>query len=174
MTWQRNPLTGRWLKLFTNRWMKTCCCADPTVPVTCKDCDPPLDNVYTVTLYGFAGASDTRYAHFDGDWDIYWVSGCTWYGCFDAGYKPGTSSGPRYFSLTLTLSTIATPVSWRVQFNNTISTCEKISGGILWRRDIADLAPCSDGPPGDDYYWVNGSMMAGNADEEGVVSCSVV
>ena len=171
---QRNVVTGNLLRVPAGNLAKECCC---TVVGDCE-CSPSLDGVYTVTLSGFASASDTRYAHFDGDWDIEWDGGCTWSGCFDAGLKPGETSGPRYFRLIMTLDTEDCPRNWSVDFALTNSGCTPTSGVIGWKRPIETAPDCGDPctvrPPGSDYVWYTGSGLAGNAEQSGVVSCTVV
>ena len=171
MSLQNSSHNGHLLKQSGGHLAKECCCGAGGGDGVC-DCSPALDFTYTVTLYGFALASDTRYAAIDGDWDIEWVSGCTWYGCFQ---DPGNPL--RYFKLVMTVSTELCPRWWQVDFILANSDCVTTSGGIGWRRAIATApdcgSPCTVRPPGSDYAWFNGSGLAGNADEEGVVSCSV-
>lgn len=166
---QRNVVNGRLLRVPGGALAQECCCK---VVGDCE-CDPSLDGVYTVTLSGFASASDTRYAAIDGDWDIEWDGGCTWSGCFQ---DPGNLA--RYFRLVMTLDTEVCPRNWSVDFALTNSSCTPTSGVIGWKRPIATAPDCGDPcavrPPGSDYAWYTGSGLAGNADEEGTVSCTVV
>ena len=169
MSLQKSSHNGHLLKHSAGHLAKECCCGAGGGDGAC-DCSPALDFTYTVTLSGFSTASDTRYADIDGDWDIEWDSGCTWIGCFER-------SAGGYFRIVMDVSTTLCPRWWNVEFMLTNSNCEPTSGWIGWRRTIATApdcgSPCTVRPPGSDYAWFDGADLAGNADEEGVVSCSV-
>jgi len=171
MSLQKSSHNGHLLQVPDGHLAKECCCGAGGGDGACE-CSPALDFTYTVTLEGFADASDNRYAAIDGDWDIEWTSGCTWEGCFQ---DPGNPA--RYFKLVMSLDTEICARNWAVDFMLTDSGCTPTSGGIGWKRPIATAPdcgnPCSVRPAGTDYAWYTGSGLAGNASEEGVVSCSV-
>jgi hypothetical protein len=169
MSLQKYSVTGHLLKVTSGHLAKECCCGAGSGICAC---DPALDFTYTVTLSGFATASDTRYAGIDGAWDIEWTDGCFWKGCFQ---DPSTPT--RYFSLTMYIDVEICPRNWVVDFYLTNASCIPSGGQLGWKRPIATAPdcgdPCSVRPPGADYAWYNGFQLAGNADESGVVSCSV-
>ena len=171
MSLQKSSHNGHLLKQSGGHLAKECCCGAGGGDGVC-DCSPALDFTYTVTLYGFALASDPKYAGMDGDWDIEWISGCTWRGCFQDTLDP-----TQYFRITMSVYSELCPQWWQVFFAITNSTCHSTVGWILWWRVIATApdcgSPCTVRPPGSDYAWAAGADLSGNADEDGVVSCSV-
>ena len=136
------------------------------------NCYPALDSTYSVTLSGFSGASDTRYWCADGTYELEWTEKCTWYGRF-SGDCSGTT---RYWDLTLYVDTLAAPARWKVRIRFCNSSYIPTSCAIEWKLDIAGGDPCPSGtpPPGAYDWWASDFGCAGNADEAGVVSCSVV
>ena len=152
---------------------RECCCE---IGGACE-CDPALDWTYTVTLSGFAGASDTRYDCADGDWDVDYIDECTWEGYHTAG-GCGSGGTTRYWVLTLELVTTAAPQYWRVrlQFTNSFWAVPGVCI-INWKLDLSGSPsgdPCTDTPPGSYTFLTSDNLCAGDADQSGVISCSVV
>jgi len=168
MSLKRSSVTGHLLLQSSGHLAKECCCTTGTPPCGCT---PPLDFAYTITIYGFATADDTRYAGADGDWDVEWTTQCTWVGRHS--YVTGGTT--RYFILTLDVVTVATPVSWRVTLQHYNSLWVPITCALDWRKAIV-TSPCVTTPPGStiDYVWFStDGLCAGDADSPGQVTCAV-
>ena len=171
---QRNSVTGALLYIDAGGGVlhlaKECCCEVGSPPC---DCTPALDFAYTVTLSGFAAASDTRYDCIDGDWDVEWTDECRWFGRHSAS-GCGPRETTRYWTLLLIASPVGSsnPTSWQVRFQSTNSSWYPIACAISWDLPIASTDPCTDTPVGS-YSWLSGSGCAGNAEQSGIISCSV-
>jgi hypothetical protein len=151
-TLQYRPTDGKLLYIESGadvgKLARECCCGVGSDPC---DCSPALDYTYTVRLDGFTD----NWADYNGDWDIEWQTGCSWYGEYDVLGTPAVD-------LTITMSWDATNEWWEVLI--------QLPGGCGIQFTLASTDPCSTRPPGSYTRYYTNPLCPGKSS---AATCSV-